>query len=204
MRTGKAKNYPSWGLLLILATGGGALRAQAPDPRVVLAELRRLSARKPFLTDSPDVYLEPQSLNGFFTPAIYRKLQGNVYFGYQYDEGFLLENNTVRIEVLKNLTPDASCGTALQLALETCLKAAEIEVDPHAHHQLGICVVGLEPRETPQTLPGVMVEAYFRNSATRKSFFIRYGSGHHRGLPMAIRLSAETLVSHLVSKAVKQ
>jgi hypothetical protein len=175
-----------------------------PDPRFLLAELRRLSATKPFLTDSPDVYLEPQSLNGFFTPPIYRKLQGNVYFGYQYDEGFLLQNNTVQIEVLKNLTPDTSCWTAFQLALETSLKAASIRLDPQAHHQIGVCIVGMESHETPQTLPGIMVEAYFRNSATRKSFFIRYGSGHHRGLPMAIRLSAETLVSHLVSKAVKQ
>jgi hypothetical protein len=175
-----------------------------PDPRFWLAELRRLSATKPFLTDSPDVYLEPQSLNGFFTPPIYRKLQGNAYFGYQYDEGFLLENNTVQIEVLKNLTPDASCGTTFQLALETSLKAAGIELNRQAHHQLGVCIVGLERHETPQTLAGVMVEAYFRNSASKKSFFIRYGSGHRRGLPMAIRLSTETLVSHLVSKAVKQ
>jgi hypothetical protein len=194
MRTDRARNYSLWGLLLILAASGSTLCAQEPDPRFLLAELRRLSARKPFLTDSPDIYLEPQSLNGFFTPPIYRKLQGNAYFGYQYDEGFLLENNTVQIEVLKNLTPDASCWTAFRLALETSLKAAKIEVDPHAHHQLGICIVGLEPSETPQTLAGVMVEAYFRNSATKKSFFIRYGSGHRRGVPMAIRLSAETLV----------
>jgi hypothetical protein len=175
-----------------------------PDSRFWLAELRRLSARKPFLTDSPDVYLDPQSLNGFFTAPIYRKLQGNVYFGYQYDEGFLLQNHIVQIEVLKNLTPDSSCGPAFQLALETSLKAAGIELNPQSHHQIGVCIVGLESRETPQTLPGVMVEAYFRNSPSKKSFFIRYGSGHRRGLPMAIRLSAETLVSHLVSKAAKQ
>ena len=204
MRAGRVKNCSKLGLLLLLTTSGGALCVDEPDPRFLLAELRRLSGRKPFLTDSPDVYLEPQSLNGFFTPPIYRKLQGNAYFGYQYDEGFLLENDTVRIEVLKNLTSDVSCGTALHLALETSLKASGIGLSAQTRHQIGICIVGLESRETPQTLPGIMVEAYFLNSVSKKSFFIRYGSGHHRGLPIAIRLSAETLVSHLVSKAVKQ
>jgi hypothetical protein len=204
MRTGRAKNHSPWGLLLILAASGSTLCAQVTDPRFLLAELRRLSARKPFLTDSPDVYLEPKSLNGFFTPPIYRKLQGNVYFGYQYDEGFLLQNSTVQIEVLKDLSPDASCQSAFQLALQEALKAAGIELNRQAHHQLGVCIVGLERHETPQTLAGVMVEAYFRNGVSKKSFFIRYGSGHRRGLPMAIRLSAETLVSYLASKAVKQ
>ena len=84
------------------------------------------------------------------------------------------------------------------------LRRPASRLNPQARHQLGICIVGMEARETLQTLPGVMVEAYFRNSAIKKSFFIRYGAGHRRGLPTAIRLSAETLVSHLVSKAVKR
>ena len=37
------------------------------DPREYVLEMRRVAARKPFLTDSPDVYLEPKSLNRFFT-----------------------------------------------------------------------------------------------------------------------------------------
>jgi hypothetical protein len=190
--------------VLVLGSCAATVCAQAHDPRAVLAEVRRLSARKPFLTDSPDVYFERQSLNQFFTTPIYRKLQGNAYFGYQYDEGFLLQDNAVHIEVLKDLTPDASCQAAFSIALRNALKAAGIEVDLRARHQLGVCVVGLESRETRQTLPGVMVEAYFRNSAIRKSFFIRYGAGHRRGLPTAIRVSAETLVSQLISKATKQ
>ena len=83
-----------------------------------LAELSRLGARKPFLTDSPDVYLEPQSLNQFFTEAIYRKLQGNVYFGYRYDEGFVFDGTEVQIEVIKDLTPGAGCSAAYRIALE--------------------------------------------------------------------------------------
>lgn len=189
---------------LIIFVSTRSAVAQEPNPRELLAELSRLSARKPFLTDSPDVYLERQSLNQFFTAPIYRKLQGNAYFGYQYDEGFLLQDKAVHIEILKDPTPNASCQAAFSLALQNALKAAGIELNPQARHQLGICIVGMEARETPQTLPGVMAEAYFRNSTLKKSFFIRYGAGHRRGLPTAIRLSAETLVSHLVSKTVKR
>jgi Type ISP C-terminal specificity domain len=69
------------------------------DPRQALAELRRLGARRAFLTDSPDAYLEPKSLHRFFTERIYRKLQGNAYFGYDFDEGFVLKGNQVQIEV---------------------------------------------------------------------------------------------------------
>jgi len=186
--------------LLALLLSARSTAAQAPDPHQLLAELGRLSARKPFLTDSPDIYLEPESLNRFFTAVIYKKLRGNAYFGYEYDEGFLLQANTVQIKVFRDLTPGAACQAAFPLALQNALKASGIETQKGALHQIGVCIVGLEPHETPQTLPGVMVEAYFRNSVLKKSFFIRYGAGHRRGLPNAIRLSAEMLVAQLVSR----
>jgi hypothetical protein len=171
------------------------------DPREYVLEMRRVAARKPFLTDSPDVYLEPKSLNRFFTEGIYEKLRGNAYVGYDYDEGFLLQGNTVQLEVLKDLTPERSCKAAFRLALGHALTAAGFEVKVTSHHQIGICIVGMEPRETTSTLAGIMVEAYVRNSIRKKSFFIRYGAGHPRGLAAAIRLSAEMLVSQIISRA---
>jgi hypothetical protein len=171
------------------------------DSRQALDELRRLGARKPFLTDSPDVYLEPKSLHRFFTDRIYRKLQGNPYFGYDFDEGFLLEGNQVQIEVLKDLSPGTCCQNAYRIALEQALQAQDLVIKPRAPQQIGISIVGVERQETPNTLPGVMVEAYLRNSVLKKSFFIRYGSGHARGLPAAIRLSAEMLAAQIISRA---
>lgn len=170
------------------------------DPRKHLSELARLGARKPFLTDSPDVYLEPRSLNRFFTVAIYRRLQGNAYFGYDFDEGFSFEGQAVQIEVLKDLTPGAGCRSAYRLALDQALAAAGLEVKADAPYQIGLCIIGIERRETSKTLPGVMVEAYLRNAQQKNSFFIRYGAGSPRGLPAAIRLSAEMLVSHLEAR----
>ncbi len=167
------------------------------DPRTYLAEIARLGARKPFLVDSPDVYLEPHSLNHFFTEPIYRRLMGNAYFGYDYDEGFRFEGTTVQIQALKDLTPGGAAHTAYRLALEQALTSSGFEVKTLAPCQIGVCVVGIETRETEKTLPGVMVEAYLRNTQQKKSFFIRYGAGSPRGLAAAFRISAEMLVSQL-------
>jgi hypothetical protein len=183
--------------LIVPIVMAGAETPKKVDPRAYLAELSRLGARKPFLTDSPDVYLEPGSLNHFFTNAIYRKLQGNAYFGYRYDEGFILTGSEVQIETIKDLTTSSSCSAAYRLALENALRAAGFQIKPAALIQIGLCIVGIEPRETPQTLPGIMVEAYFRNALQKKSFFIRLGAGSPRSLSAAIRLSAETIVSEL-------
>jgi hypothetical protein len=49
-------------------------------------------------------------------------------------------------------------------------------------------------------LIGIMVEAYVRSSIGKKSLFIRYDAGHPRGLVAAIRLSAEMLVSQIISR----
>ena len=187
-------------LLLLLPAATPAADSVKVDPRAHLGEMARLGARKPFLTDSPDVYLEPRSLNRFFTTAIYRRLAGNAYFGYDYDEGFAFEGKAVQIEVLKDLTPGAGCRAAYRVALQQALAAESVEVKPAAPFQIGLCIVGIEARETSKTLPGVMVEAYLRNARQKKSFFIRYGAGTQRGLAAAIRLSAEMLVSQLETR----
>jgi hypothetical protein len=190
--------------LVFPAAMQGGDTAKKADPRAYLAELSRLGARKPFLTDSPDVYLEPGSLNHFFTGAIYRKLQGNAYFGYRYDEGFAVTGNEVQIEIIRDLTPNAGCSTAYRLALEKALTAAGLQLKPAAPVQVGIYIVGIEERETAQALPGIMVEAYLRNALQKKSFLVRYGAGSPRGLAAAIRLSAEMLISELQIREKKR
>jgi hypothetical protein len=183
--------------------GGDAVKAakeavaKRAETRAYLMELMRLGARKPFLTDSIDVYLEPDSLNRFFTVDIYRKLQGNEYFGYRFDEGFAFDSKEMQIETIKNLTSKTSCVAAYRHALTNALGAAGFESKPKAKCHVGVCIVGIEEHQTAKTLPGVMVEAYLRNTETRKTFFIRYGEGSGRGLAAAIRLSAEMLVSEL-------
>ncbi len=174
------------------------------DPREALALISRVGAKKPFLKDSPDIYLEPDSLNKFFTMPIYRKLEGNGYFGYRYDEGFSHGGNDVQIAVFKDITDGKRCSSAYRMALENALSAAGLSINPKASCQIGICIVGIEEKETEQTLPGIMIEAFLRNSILKKSFFIRYGAGSPRGLTPAIRLSAEMLIAELQGKWILQ
>ncbi len=174
------------------------------DQREALALISRVGAKKPFLKDSSDVHLEPDSLNKFFTMPIYRKLEGNGYFGYRFDEGFSLRGNDVQIAVLKDITDGKRYSSAYRMALENALSAAGLTINPKASCQIGICIVGVEERETEQTLPGIMIEAYLRNSMLKKSFFIRYGAGSARGLAPAIRLSAEMLIAELQGKRILQ
>jgi hypothetical protein len=158
------------------------------------AVLMRLGAVNPFLKDSPDVHLEPQSLNQFFTEKIYNRLEGNSYFGYRFDEGFTAcAEKEVSIEEIRDLTE--TTGAAYRRALEMSLEAAGFKIKPGAACQIGLAIVGVETKETAKTLSGVMIEAYFRNA--KKSFFIRFGTGNPRGLAGAIQLSAETLVTEL-------
>jgi len=185
---------------LVLLLFPFSLFSQTKPPTMTETELRegmvhlmRLSAIRPFLKDSSDVKLEKQSLNQFFTDRIYQRLEGNAYFGYRFDEGFICSKREVSIVEIKDLTQ--TTGSAFRFALEQAL--FEWQIKPDAVCQIGLAIVGIEAKETRDTLPGVMVEAYLRNTETRKSFFIRYGAGSPRGLPAALRLSAEMLVAEL-------
>jgi len=160
-----------------------------------LAVLSRLGANKPFLKDSSDVHLEPQSLNRFFTERIYQRLEGNSYFGYRWNEGFNCAEKVVAIEEIRDLTGTA--GAAYRKALDLAFDAAGYQIKPNAVCQIGIAIVGVETKETDRTLPGVMIEAYFLNTITRKTFFVRFGAGSPRGLAGAILLSAEMLIAEL-------
>jgi hypothetical protein len=193
------------GLLIVLL--GTALRAETPskvNPREALTLMARLGAKKPFLKDSSDVYLEPASLNKFFTMPIYKKLEGNGYFGYRYDEGFSYNGNEVQIAIFRDITAGKRYSPAYRLAIENAISAAGLAIMPKASCQIGLCIVGIEEKENEQTLPGIMVEAYLRNAALKKSFFIRYGVGSPRGLTPALRLSAEMLIAELQGKRTLQ
>lgn len=146
-------------LALLILLSGADSRAQSAhstqtDPRAALTEIARLGARKPFLVDSPDVYLEPKSLNRFFTDPIYRKLLGNAYFGYDYDEGFQLEGQAIQIDTLKDLTAGQACRAAYRVALAQSLSAAGLEAKDQAPCQIGLCIVGASRARPPRRSPG--------------------------------------------------
>jgi hypothetical protein len=187
---GIAKYLP---LILFPLTAFAQTVESEADLKNGLVHIMRISAKAPFLKDSSDVLLEPQSLNQFFTDRIYQKLEGNAYFGYRWDEGFTCNKREVSIEEIRDLTK--TTADAYRLALEQAL--SEYEIKPFAACQIGLAIVGVETVKTKDTLSGVMVEAYLRNAGTKKSFFYLYGAGSPRGLAAAIRLSAEMLAAEL-------
>jgi hypothetical protein len=89
---------------------------------------------------------------------------------------FVLEEKMAQIEVLRDMTPGIGCQAAYRLALQQAIVSAGLRPKPTAPIQIGVCIVGVEPRKTEQTLPGVMVEAFLRNATLKKSLFIRYGT----------------------------
>jgi len=180
-------------LLCPLALFGQESSMTDAEFRDGVAFMGRISANRPFLKDSSDVLLEPESLNRFFTDRIYQKLTGNAYFGYKWDEGFSCPSKEVSIAEVKDLAE--KIAPAYRLALEQALADYQIRTD--AVCQIGVSIVGIENKETERTLPGVMVEAYLLNTSTQKSFFYRFGAGSPRGLAAALRISAEMLVAEL-------
>jgi hypothetical protein len=160
-----------------------------------MVSIKRMIDQRPFLKDSLDVIWEPQTLNKFFTDRIYEKLTGNTILGYTWDEGFACSAREVSIVEIKDLTK--TYGAAYKLALEQALTAGGYKINPKADCQIGIAILGVEPKETDKTLPGVLVEAYLRNAATKKSYFIRYGTGSYEGLATALRTSTARLYSEI-------
>ena len=160
-----------------------------------MVSIKRMIDQRPFLKDSLDVIWEPQTLNKFFTGKIYERLTGNAFLGYIWDEGFTCSAREVSIAEVKDFTK--TYGAAYRLALEQALTAGGYKVNPKANCQIGIAILGVEPKETDKTLPGVLVEAYLRNAATKKSYFIRYGTGSYEGLATALRTSTARLYSEI-------
>lgn len=163
-----------------------------------MAALSRMTEQNPFLKDSLDVIWEPESLNKFFTDKIYEKLTGNAYFGYTWDEGFTCSSREVSIEEIKDFTK--TYEAAYRLSLEQALAAGGYKINPKAVCQIGLAIVGAEPKETDKTLPGVLIEAFLRNSTARRSFFIRFGTGSYEGFAVALRTSAARIYAELEAR----
>jgi hypothetical protein len=147
---------------------------------------------KKFLTDSPDVIKEKQSLYQFFNKEIYENLRGNYLLGYLYDEGFNFSGNTVTIDVVKTIPSTEKYKRAFKKALEFSATDNNILIRDCPYH-LGVCIVGVEPKNTKSTLAGVMLEVYITNQKYKKTFFYRFGTGSKKGLEFAMLDASDTI-----------
>ncbi|HOB54201.1 MAG TPA: hypothetical protein PKG76_15930 [Acidobacteriota bacterium] len=161
--------------------------------------LEKVTALRPFLTDSPDLREEPQSIGQFFTADIYARLRGNAYYGYFHDEGFAWPGGPVRLDV-RTIPSTRDYQGALRETMQEALRQRHILSETSAATRLGVCLVGVEPRPTVRSLPGVMLEVYFAHSASGKSFFWRFGLGSRDGVAAALADATEVVAELLRQK----
>lgn len=183
-----------------------AVLAQAPSPKAAepsrrdLEFLAKVAAVRPFLEDCPDLRTDPRSIGQFFTPEVYAHLRGNAYYGYQYDEGFAWPGGAICLEPVRTVSSTKSYMDAFSQALREALRQRGLRLDSRAAARIGLCLVGAEPRQTVQTLPGIMVEAYFTNTKTCKSFFWRFGVGSRDGFSAALVDASDIIAEFLLQK----
>jgi len=200
---------PGGKVLLLCLTLTAAVLAQAPakqktEPsRRDLEFLAKVSAVRPFLEDCPDLRTDPRSIGQFFTPEVYARLRGNAYYGYQHDEGFAWPGGAVCLEPVRAVSPTRPYVDAFSQALREALRQRGLRLESRAAARIGLCLVGAEPRQTVQTLPGIMVEVYFTNIKTGKSFFWRVGVGSRDGFSAALVDASDIIAEFLLQKVSK-
>jgi len=186
-----------------------AVLAQAPSQKAAepsrrdLEFLAKVAAVRPFPEDCPDLRTDPQSIGQFFTPEVYARLRGNAYYGYQHDEGFAWPGGAVCLEPVRAVTSTQPYREAFGQALQEALRQRGLRLESRAAARIGLCLVGAEPRQTVQTLPGIMVEVYFTHAKTGKSFFWRFGVGSRDGFSAALVDASDIIAEFLLQKVSK-
>ena len=159
--------------------------------QVVPPEARELLAQQPFLTSSPDVISNPESLHILFNDTVYQHLNGNPSMGYRWNSGYVWSGiGEIRVTTAPGLE---AYEEPVRKALWFTLKESGLAVQdgPDITH---VCVVGVEPKAGPDTLPGLAVEVIASNRDRTAGLFLRMGTGSSQGLERAM-LDAMVLVS---------
>jgi hypothetical protein len=164
---------------------------------------KELTRVKKFLqTDIAEKY--PWSLNEFFDSSIYEKLVGNDFFGYYYDEGVKYDDpgNRITIDtiaVLKGRGYEKYKHRYTRIFLQTLRESEEYNyhVKKGARYSVGICLVSIKEKDDEESLKGVVLEAYIKDSKTGKHFYHRCSTGCPGELDKAMRLSAARVICNI-------
>jgi len=190
-------NFALFCLLFFLAS------AQDNRPEISREDLEFMKAASEnnlFLESSPDLIDEPQSINRFFTQDIYARLAGNEFFGYFFDEGFSWSGDSVSIDIIKTILSTQIYHHAFHESFKSAMLDRGLDSVSQSPFRVGLCLVGVEPVRTPETVPGVMIEVYFSNRSSGESFFWRVGVGSRNGLAASMVDAADLIVEMLLEK----
>lgn len=187
-------------LLLLCASspaGGGQQKAQNPLrhlPQLQKSRLIRLLYDfKPFLQTAADVNY-PQTLNLFFTDSVYRRLKGNPFLGYLFDEGvnFRPAHVCLTVDGAEHLKKYSGILNEILLQYNRSLRFSK-----QAPFTLRLFIVDITPKKSRDLIPSITLEVALRDNRSQKSFFIRFSTGHAEGLFEALQLAVKRIYINL-------
>ena len=152
---------------------------------------------KPFLQTAIDTGY-PATMNRFFSPDIYRKLQGNPFVGYIYDEGVIVTGRTItidRIDAPPELAEYCKIFEALfrKMAAKTENGSYDFKFDASGMVGVGIYICDITHKSrTKKLIPSITLECYFKDK-TGRAFFKRFSTASGYELYNAMRLAIKRI-----------
>jgi len=153
--------------------------------------------RGPFLKKSADIKFRPETIGKFFNEKIYKKLKGNDILGYQYDDGFSRESDTVCLKIMRFFNGTKKFKNVFLKAIDIVFHKYGIRRNLNSNIELGIALLDVESEKSSRSLPGCMIEYYLKNRRTGKFFFHRLGTGNSKGVKFAFFEIAIIIVNFL-------
>ena len=144
--------------------------------------LKDIIKRRPFLRSSSDVKLKKFTIGKFFNMEIYKKLEGNDILGYEHDEGFKNESSSVFIRTIRTNSKTAPFRQQFIRSLNNIIRVKKVRISKVSRIEMGIGLLDVEPEKTSSSLPGALVEIYFKNKRSGKYFYYRFSTGKSSGL----------------------
>jgi hypothetical protein len=148
----------------------------------------------PFISHSPDWKHAPETTNHFFTTPIYKKLKGNFLKGWEYDEGFVMESKSIQLLPVQGVGESRRYIDEITVQIKRGFAKRGIKIQDNANTRLSLCLVGVEPVISPQSLPGIIIEMYVKNKRSRKAYLFRFATGKKTGLPDALKDAADIII----------
>ena len=143
--------------------------------------LKDIVETKFFLEAGSDVKMKKFTIGKFFNKEIYKKLKGNDILGYEHDGGFRCESDTVFIKTIRTIKKTSPYRSDFFRSLKKNLKDKKIQLSKSSVTEIGIALLDVEKNKSPSTMPGALVEVYFKNRRSGKYFYYRFGTGKRSG-----------------------
>jgi hypothetical protein len=152
---------------------------------------------QPFLKTAVDVHY-PDTLNLFFTDKIYRRLKGNPFVGYLFDEGVTIRSNRFCLNI--DAPPAFKKYTAIfrDLLEKTTSPVYRLDFSaPSPGCTLHLFIVDINPEKSRGLIPSITLEMALKDNTQNRAFFIRFSTGHADGLFEAMQLAVKRIVINL-------